>query len=374
MGFYVHVPFCAKVCAYCDFAVLAAPERVKERYIRLLLQEAGLRWHREAKGRAFQTAYLGGGTPTELSAAQLERLLSGLRDSRFLQVPFKEFTAECNPESTTQDRLSVLQAAGVDRFSIGIQSFHSSLLQRMGRRATPEQSLEALQRLLSLRQRVTADLLFAAPDQSIDAFLSDLDLLVSQGVGHISFYGLNVVSHTLLGQQVARGEIHVPEDLYAQFYLQGVRYLDSKGIHRYEVSNFSRTRQESLHNLNYWHRGEYLGVGPGAHSFLDGVRSATPRTFARWADWVESGCPREGMELDPLGEEEERVEWIWLGLRLAEGLNLEAYQRRFGRSLEARLWEKAERDGFLERRSGCLHLVGEGWIWMDRIVRELISD
>jgi oxygen-independent coproporphyrinogen-3 oxidase len=373
IGFYLHVPFCAKVCAYCDFAVLAAPLRVQRRYVELAQREAQIRWSRDAKNQSIRTVYLGGGTPTELQATDLGGLLDGMRAIGLIPPGLAEFSVECNPENLTEDRLATLAENGVDRFSLGVQTLSPRLLEAVGRKSDPDISRAAVERLVKTGSRVSCDLMFSLPGQSVSQFLADLEELTSMGVGHASFYGLSVEGNTLLGQQVSRGDVLAPDDLYADFYRQGVASLESKGIFRYEVSNFSRPGQEGIHNRSYWERREYLGIGPGAHSFLGGVRMGAPKAFSRWASWVEEGCPIAGMSLDPIGPAEARVEAIWLGLRQSAGLDLLAFEEEFSKGLDPKRWREFELADQVRIQDGRLQITGEGFCWIDRIVQTLLS-
>ena len=372
-GLYLHIPFCAKVCSYCDFAVLSAPERVHARYVELVLREAELRHRRAACPVVPATAYMGGGTPTLLSPALLDELLSGLEVRGVLPRGLEEFTVECNPENVTQARVDVLRAHGVRRWSLGVQSFEPSLLDAVGRRQSPAEARAALQTLLGTGDRVSADLMFALPGQAIATFLRDLREVVDAGVGHVSFYGLSVEDRTLLGQRVSRGELAVSEDLYADCYREGVEALRSMGLRRYEVSNFARPGEEGVHNRNYWRRKEYLGLGPGAHSFLSGVRVAGPRLFAPWARWVENGCPAEGMEHDVLGPKEALTELVWLSLRQADGLDLADFKAMAGYPFELSFWERLRQRGWVSSEGGKLRIEGEGWAFLDQAVSEILA-
>lgn len=279
-----------------------------------------------------------------------------------------------NPESTTEDRIQVLRGLGVHRYSLGAQSFHGELLSQLGRQASAPQTLDAMNRLLATGSRLSLDFMFCLPGQSLEMFLKDLETACSAGVSHISFYGLEVHSNTFLGQQVRKGITSVSDRQYAEFYRQGVQYLESQGLFRYEVSNFSRPGQESIHNRSYWDRGDYLGLGPGAHSFLSGIRMAAPRKLMDWQKWVAVGCPQNGMELDPIGIPESLLESVWLGLRQTKGLDLEAIQQRFGDKIDLQALERFSQKGWIELGSGTTRLVGEGWIFMDQVVAGLLKD
>lgn len=372
---YVHFPFCARICSYCDFAVLQGSERLQKNFAQHLLEEARLRWGRvNQTTSSARTLYWGGGTPSELSGHLLGDIGREFRKIGLLGESCEEFTVELNPESTTEDRLQVLGDLGVHRFSLGAQSFHAKLLNQLGRQASALQTLDAMHRLLATKMRLSLDFMFCLPGQSLDMFLKDLETACSAGVSHISFYGLEVHSNTLLGQQVRKGITHVSDQHYAEFYRQGVQYLESQGLFRYEVSNFSRPGQESIHNRSYWERGDYLGLGPGAHSFLGGIRMAAPRKLLDWQKWVSVGCPDEGMELDPIGVPEALLETVWLGLRQSKGLDMGEIQQRFGDKINRKALDRFSQKGWIENLAGKIALIGEGWIFMDQVVAGLLEE
>jgi oxygen-independent coproporphyrinogen-3 oxidase len=281
---------------------------------------------------------------------------------------------EFNPESCDAERLSVARSYGVDRVSLGIQSFDGELLDRIGRShraGTGESALGFLTGVPGLR--VTADLMFNLPGQTLDGFLADLAHLMEFPLGHVSFYGLKVDPRTRLGHRVARGELSVDEDLYADMYRRGVEFLASRGLERYETSNFALPGQESLHNLNYWRRGEYLAFGPGAHGFFEGVRFHAPEKYAPWRNYVKSGCPRDLLDLDIVDGEALAAELIQLSLRTSEGLDLEIL-RKNGKNVPESVILRWEREGFLVRSGSRIALSGDGWLFMDRVVEDLFCN
>jgi len=375
-GLYIHIPFCAKVCNYCDFSVLAAPSRLYEEFITLVLEEAKIRFRTDPCFlERIETVYLGGGTPSILPASLMKKLLLGLSE---LGVPFsqiREFTMEINPESAIMERLENVMNFGVDRFSLGLQSLDDSLLQKIGRSHTVKVGMEALEKLLLLTSRgirVSADLMFQLPNQTVENFVSDVRFLASSGVGHISFYGLNVAPHTVLETHVRKGLLEIPEDLYRDMYHQGVLALESAGFHRYEVSNFAKLHEESIHNQNYWNLGEYWGLGPGAHSFQNSVRFAGPPTYAAWRNWVCEGCPSKALNLDPIEKKERIFEKVWLSLRQESGLDLVALAKEENVSVSSEMLLPLIEKKWIEKEDHRVRLVGDGWIMMDSVVEALI--
>ena len=374
LGIYIHVPFCAKICDYCDFRVMPANTRLFEEYADLLEREirAFDEAHPEALSQA-RTLYLGGGTPSILPSVCLERVFATLEACGVRVKTLDEVSMEFNPESCTEESVHTALACGVRRFSLGLQTFSQSLLDRIGRKHTVERGFEALRLLTSLSQvKVTGDLMFDLPGQTVDSFLNDVDCLSDFPLSHVSFYGLNVGERTRLGGRVARGEETVDDSLYEPMYLGGVEILERKGFARYEVSNFAKPGDESLHNMNYWNRGEYIGFGPGAHSFFDGRRFCAPEMYPRWRDYVNAGSPDSALIYDELDDNDVLTERVWLSLRQRSGLDLNALKSD-GIVVSPEGYMPWVEKGFATADGGVLKLAGRGWIFMDSVVTDVLN-
>lgn len=374
LGLYIHVPFCAKICDYCDFHAFSAPEWLQLEYLDLISREmsAFAELHPGTFSRV-GTLYIGGGTPSVLSPERLARLFGIIADMGVNVASLKEATMEFNPESCDEERVAVALESGITRASLGLQTLRDDLLDRVGRQHDVATGKRSLELLMSKKVRVNADLMFNLPGQGIADMLADMDWLTGLPLGHVSFYGLKVDPSRRLGRRIARGEESVDEDLYADMYLQGVEMLESRGFMRYETSNFARAGEESLHNLNYWRRGEYLAFGPSAHGFFQGVRFSLPEKYAPWREYVKNGCPEGALMLDPLGPEDEIAEIIQLSLRTRYGLSLDALRER-GVAIAPDAIGRWVARGFLEQSRGALRLVGEGWLFMDSVVLDLFSN
>lgn len=377
-GLYIHIPFCEKVCDYCDFSVFSSPPHLHEEYIELLLREIELRTEKDPfLFNSLQTLYLGGGTPSVLSSLLLEKLLKNLEN---WGVPFRElqeFSMEMNPESCTEEKFLTAKAYGLNRVSLGLQTLENSLLALIGRKHNAQTGLKALELLLDFQKRygiqINADLMFSLPSQTPEQFFRDAEILASSGIGHVSFYGLSLSKHTLMYNRVRQGKISVSEDDYAKMYLGGTRIFENAGFSRYEVSNFAKPGEESIHNLNYWKRGSYVGFGPSAHSFDGVVRYAVPKNYAAWRRWIHEGCPESGLEKDILGKREKIVELIWLSLRQSSGLNLESLQKE-SITLSENIMDAWVQKKYAEFNANHFRLTGEGFIFMDSIVESLLPD
>ncbi len=373
-GIYIHVPFCAKICDYCDFRVMPANSKLFEEYSSLLEREirAFNAAHPEALSQA-RTLYLGGGTPSILPSACLERIFAVLKDCCVRVDSLDEVSMEFNPESCTEESVQTALACGVRRFSLGLQTFSQSLLDRIGRRHTVERGFDALRRLTSIpRAKVTGDLMFDLPGQTVDSFLSDVDRLSDFPLGHLSFYGLNVGERTRLGGRVSRGEETVDDSLYEPMYLGGVEILEKKGFARYEVSNFAKLGDESIHNVNYWNRGEYIGFGPGAHSFFKGRRFCAPEMYPRWREYVNVGAPDSLLTYDELNDDDILTERVWLSLRQRSGLDLNTLKSD-GIVVSPESYQPWVDKGFATVDGGVLKLQGRGWIFMDSVVTDVLN-
>ena len=374
LGIYIHVPFCAKICDYCDFRVMPANSKLFEEYTSLLEREirAFAAAHSDALSLA-RTLYLGGGTPSILPSACLERIFAVLAECGVHIETLDEVSMEFNPESCTEESVQTALACGVRRFSLGLQTFSQSLLDRIGRKHTVERGFEALRLLTSLVQaKVTGDLMFDLPGQSVESFLNDVDRLSDFPLSHVSFYGLNVGERTRLGGRVARGEETVDDSLYEPMYLGGVEILEKKGFARYEVSNFAKPGDESIHNMNYWNRGEYIGFGPGAHSFFNGCRFCAPEMYPRWRDYVNAGAPDSALNYDDLNDEDVLTERVWLSLRQRSGLDLNALKTD-GVVVSPEGYMPWVDKGFATIEKGVLVLQGRGWIFMDSVVTDVLN-
>ncbi len=283
---------------------------------------------------------------------------------------------EFNPESTTPQSIENAMDLGVKRFSLGLQTFDPEMLRRIGRSHSVEAGKHALGQLLKYPEiQVSGDLMFNLPEQTVEGFLRDVDCLSDYPLNHISFYGLTVNPRSILGRKVEKGIFHLDEDLYEPMYAGGVELLERKGFRRYEVSNFAKPGFESAHNRNYWERGEYAGFGPGAHSYVGNTRFYAPEMYPRWREYVRENCPENLLTKDSLTEEDVLMEFFWLSLRQASGLDLRRLEK-MGKRLPEKSYSKWLDKGFLtlepsDGKPSKLTLSGRGWIFMDDIVTDL---
>jgi oxygen-independent coproporphyrinogen III oxidase len=365
---YVHVPFCLRRCGYCDFAVTATRVAPVDAWLESIAAELALRQLRGGWSRLdLRTIYVGGGTPSLLGVEAMGRLGETLRRFATWEEDAVEWTAEANPESFTSEIADDWVAAGVNRISLGAQTFSAEALEWMGRMHGPEGPGRALRAARAAGiGNISLDLIFALPSRLERDWAGDLDRVVELGPAHVSLYGLTAEPATPLGRWVASGrEVLADEDRYAEEYLLATEKLGAAGFSHYEVSNFAIPGAESRHNRAYWRHLPYIGLGPGAHSFEPPVRSWNVRDWAEYRRRLQNGeSPEESRE--ELGVDDVSLERVWLGLRASDGLELASLTA--AQQTRAEEWE---RSGLAERSTGVVRLTRRGWLLLDRLAVEL---
>jgi len=367
LGFYVHVPFCASRCGYCDFNTYTAEELgggvSRSTYAETVIEE--IRWARGQvpDDRPVSTVFVGGGTPTLLGAGDLVRILAVIR-AEFGLEPDAEVTTEANPDSVSPAMLEELLAGGFTRVSFGVQSLAPHVLATLERTHTPGRALEVITEARAAGfDRVSADLIYATPGETDDDLRDSVRAVLDAGVDHVSAYSLIVEEGTRLAARVRRGELPAPDDDVAA---ERYRLIDSMasgaGLEWYEVSNWARPGSECRHNLGYWSDSDWWGAGPGAHGHLDGRRwwnLKHPTAYARAV--AEGVAPVAGEEwVDETGRELERV---MLGLRTRGGID------RAG--LPEAAVQALEEEGLIDASDSRVRLTAEGRLLADAVVRRL---
>ncbi|CAN5792341.1 radical SAM family heme chaperone HemW [soil metagenome] len=365
---YIHVPFCVRRCGYCDFAVTATSVAPVDSWLEGVAAELALRLDRGdwIAPLRLRTLYVGGGTPSLLGPGAMERLRDLLQPFATWE-PDVEWTAEANPESFTEQLALDWAGAGVNRISLGVQTFHEPALRWMGRLHGADGPGRALAAARSADlTNVSIDLIFGLPERLGRDWSADLETAAALEPEHVSLYGLTAETGTPLGRWVREGrETLADEDRYADEYLLAAERLAGAGFVHYEVSNFARPGRESRHNQAYWRHRPYLGLGPGAHSFLPPARSWNVRDWGEYRQRLAHGRPGEDgrEELTPT---DIGLEAIWLGLRSDDGLSpatLSAAQREL-----AGEWR---RSGLARPTDERLRLTVKGWLLLDRLAVEL---
>ncbi len=375
LGVYIHVPFCERICPYCDFAVVAARRlapAAEDDYVRALLRELELR-RPDFEGRQLATLYLGGGTPSLLQPASVARLVDAVR-AAFPGTP-QEVTLEVNPSTLERARLPGFRAAGVDRVSLGAQSFDDDTLRRLGRAHRADEidrSVDAVRK--AGIENLSLDLILAAPGQTPAGARRDVAAAIARSPEHLSIYELTLEPGTPFGVAAAQGKLQTASEDDALAMLEGLEaQLEPAGYQRYEISSHARPGRQALHNRRYWERRPVLGLGMGAVSSEPrsaahpyGARRANPRTLAGY-DAVVRGEAEP--ELEVLSEREASGEAVFLALRTSRGLDLAAFEAEFG-PLEGRYGGELTRlggEGLLETEAGRLRLTPRGRMLSDSV-------
>ncbi|MEP7326021.1 MAG: radical SAM family heme chaperone HemW [Gemmatimonadota bacterium] len=368
MHLYLHVPFCARRCSYCDFAIAVRREVPSRDYADLVLRE----WERRQDHPAWnetseiETVYLGGGTPSLLDPGQLERILDGIHSARPGSADL-ELTLEANPENVTSALAARWVALGVNRVSLGGQSFDPAVLRWMHR----THDADAVPRAVSLLRdaglaNISLDLIFALPEVLERDWARDLDRALALKPTHLSLYGLTVESHTPLARWVVRGEAAAPPDeTWIREFLLAHRTLESAGFEHYEVSNYGRAGFRSRHNSAYWRRRPYIGLGPSAHSGFGSHRQWNVREYTAWARSVQEGGDTVAGE-ETLNDDAVALETLYLGLRTRDGVPATVIP---GNS--AQQWVS---EGWATLQGERVALTAEGWLRLDALVRSVSRD
>jgi oxygen-independent coproporphyrinogen-3 oxidase len=374
-GLYVHVPFCATRCGYCDFNTYTSdelgPGANRSEYAGTAIAE--LRLAAEVLGPdrpAVQTVFVGGGTPTLLPAHDLVAVMDAVREL-FPVAPDVEVTTEANPESVTPESLATLRAGGFTRISLGMQSAAEHVLAVLDRRHTPGRAVQAAHEARAAGfEHVNLDLIYGAPGETDADWAASLDAVLAAPVDHVSAYALIVEHGTRLARRVARGELPMPDDdVLADRYEQADRAFGAAGLGWYEVSNWARDRAARCrHNELYWANANWWGIGPGAHSHVGGLRWWNVKHPAAYADRLAAGLhPAADTEL--LTRDDQALERVMLGLRLRDGLPLGALSE----AGQARAAESVVR-GLLEpgpHAAGLAVLTDRGRLLADAVIRDL---
>ncbi len=331
---YIHIPFCTERCHYCDFLSFAASRTpfLPSAYLDILCRELTLRGSELIReGHTVTSVYIGGGTPTFLSASELERLFEGCHNCLPLTNP--EWTVEANPGTLDENKLSVLSCGGVNRISLGVQDLNDKTLALLGRQHSSAQAKSAFLLCKNLFPSVSLDIMYGLPGQSVDGFFDTLSRVITWRPDHISLYGLKTEEGTRLHQMISTGSLEMPDEDEAYAMLLGARnHLKTEGYEHYEIANYARSGKLCRHNLTYWKNRPYLGIGLGAHSYWQGRRlenSSDPEEYGLLLangllPVVKSTMPTRRQEME---------DTMILGLRLLAGVSYHGFFKRFGLDL-----------------------------------------
>lgn len=362
-GIYIHIPFCKSKCPYCDFYSFKPDEAQKDSYLK-----AVLRYLEENKSQIktpVDTVYFGGGTPSFFGSERIKKVIDCIKENYNLVSP--EITVECNPSSVSDEFFRVLSEAGVNRISMGMQSAVDIERKALGRLSDKDEVRNAITLAKNNSiDNISLDIMLGVPGQTMESLDESIDFLLSADIQHISAYILKIEEGTPFYKM--QNELTLPdEDTVCEMYLHTVKRLREKGFQQYEISNFSKEGFESRHNLHYWRTEEYLGIGPSAHSFLNGKRFYFERNFNSFLS-----CPTIIYDGDGGNEEE----YIMLALRLSEGFSKEKFKERFGAYPDMTIFEKAkelQKHRLVKTDGETISLTPEGFLISNSIIGKLLE-
>lgn len=375
LGLYVHIPFCESKCYYCNFVSFCSNNDVKIQYVKSLLNEIKLQ-KENFKEYVVDTIFIGGGTPSCLPSGEILKILTLIRQS-FLVADDCEITVEANPNSITKEFVEELIKSKVTRISIGLQTSNNKLLKEINRIHSKEDFVNALNIIKSYNfSNINVDLLLGLPNQTLQNVKNSLDLLLENGINHISCYGLIVEEGTKMCELINKKCLTLPtEEQSNQMYEFVVNYLKKHKILRYEVSNFAKKGYECKHNLKYWNRDEYLGLGLNSYSFVKGTRFNNESNLTKYIEFYKSSNFVEVKNVEKVSDSDAVEETIMLSLRTQKGLNLAKFKKEFGLDLlqsKSKEIEKLIQLNLIKVSKNYLKCSSQGFYVLSQVILELI--
>jgi len=373
MGIYVHIPFCKNKCYYCGFYSVASPT-LKSEFTDALINEIVLR-RNYLKGEIHSTLYFGGGTPSYMSINELSFIIEAIEDN-FNISSDAERTIECNPDDLSEEKLKGLKALGFNRISVGVQTFHDELLQKINRRHTSTQAINAINMAKKVGfDNISVDLMMGLPDYSSAILSEDLHILTSLPISHLSIYLLSIEEGTVFYKLKKDGKLNLPdEDNFVEYYKTASNYLKASGFQHYEISNFAKDGKYSLHNTSYWKNVAYIGLGPSAHSFNLKSRSWNISNIKRYIESIKNGNPESKEEL--LSKKDKYDEYIMTSLRTMWGAKIDILKTEYSEYWNA-VEEKVKnyiKSGDILYENEFVKLSEQGWLISDMIFCDLFAD
>ena len=368
---YVHIPFCTQICYYCDFSKVFIKNQPVDSYLEHLLEE-----FRSYDIQKLRTLYIGGGTPTALSASQLEVLLKGLTENLDLSV-LEELTIEANPGDLDADKIAILKNSAVNRVSLGVQTFDNKMLKKIGRSHLEKDIYENIDRLkLAGFDNISIDLIYALPGQTMEQVKDNVAKAIGLDIPHMSLYSLILENHTVFMNRMRRGKLPLPkEELEAEMFEYIITELERAGFEHYEISNFSKPVFESRHNLMYWDNAEYYGIGAGASGYVNGIRYKNHGPIRHYLSAVEEGNAR--ITEEHLSQKEKMEEEMFLGLRKKSGVSMARFEEKFGRSFDE-LYGEIVRDlvqqGLMQIEGDRVRMTKRGLFLGDTVAERFILE
>ena len=368
---YVHIPFCTQICYYCDFSKVFIKNQPVDSYLEHLLEE-----FQSYDIQKLSTLYIGGGTPTALSAPQLEVLLDGLTKNLDLSV-LEELTIEANPGDLDADKIAVLKNSAVNRVSLGVQTFDDKMLKKIGRSHLEKDIYENIDRLkLAGFDNISIDLIYALPGQTMEQVKENVAKAIGLDIPHMSLYSLILENHTVFMNRMRRGKLPLPkEELEAEMFEYIIEELERAGFEHYEISNFSKPSFESRHNLMYWDNAEYYGIGAGASGYVNGIRYKNHGAIRHYLSAVEEGNAR--ITEEHLSQKEQMEEEMFLGLRKKSGVSMVRFEEKFGRSFDGLYGEIVKdlvQQGLMQIEGDRVRMTKRGLFLGDTVAERFILE
>ena len=369
---YIHIPFCTQICYYCDFSKVFIKNQPVDEYLEALMTEV-----RQYKLPPLRTLYIGGGTPSALSASQLEYLLTHLEKELDLSQ-LEEFTIEANPGDLTADKITVLKQSACNRVSLGVQTFDDKMLKRIGRSHNERQIYETINSLKAAGfHNISIDLIYALPGQTMEQVVDNVAKALALDIPHMSLYSLILENHTVFMNRQRRGSLHLPnEDVESDMFDYILKELEANGFEHYEISNFTKPGFESRHNLMYWDNVEYYGIGAGASGYLNGMRYRNRGPIQHYLKSIrEKGHSRLHEEI--LTKEEQMEEEMFLGLRKKSGISIQKFEKKFILSFEERygkIVNQLVQEGLLQVEGNQIRMTKQGLFLGDTVAERFILD
>ena len=371
LAIYVHIPFCKRKCAYCDFASFAGCESLYQQYFDTLGSEIDA-WQHKLRNYTLRSIFFGGGTPSlvpaEYIAAAIERI------ARYIEIPpDAEITIEANPGTVDMEKLTTYRSAGINRISFGVQSFDADLLKTLGRIHTPEEAEKAVLMAKDAGfERISIDLMYALPNQTMQTWLSTIETALALPIDHISAYSLIVEAGTQMGKWVSEGSVKLPdEDTVNEMQRMAVAKFEKSGLKRYEISSFAVPGSESRHNMAYWQDIDYLGLGCAAHSLMENKRFSNPDDLDTYLSGIRM------MDITERSVSDRKEEIIMLSTRMTMGLDIAKWNSEFHEDFEEHYRkpiDKMKNYGLLEIENGFMRLTPMGMELQDAVVLEFLED
>ena len=339
LGIYIHIPFCKQKCYYCDFISFANKEEYIKKYIQALLKEiveVSKEYNNMQKEnkKEITTIYIGGGTPSFIDEKYIEEILNKIKQE-FKMSKDVEITIEVNPGTADEDKLKKYNQIGINRISIGLQSTKNEILKQIGRIHTYEQFLETynLSRKNNIKN-INVDLMLGLPNQTIEDLNESVEKVIKLNPEHISIYSLIIEENTVIEKQIQEGKIELPtEEIERQMYWNVKNRLEKENYIHYEISNFSKKDQQSKHNLNCWNQEEYIGLGLAAHSYINNKRYCNTDNIKEYIENIENNNYENNRQICEIQNEEEKMkEYMLLGLRKIDGVNIQKFKNKFSKN------------------------------------------